>query len=186
MTDGSEEYRFLEEEALKLGCEEVRIIPADQVIVENRVRLKCMVGCPTYGKNLRCPPNTPNVEEFRRMLSEYSYAMLLKIKRPEIPPDDMYQYLSFYNDKINILLELEKVAFKEGYNFTTSFFAGSCKLCEECNVDGDCINPNKARYSMESMGINAHKTADNAGMELEFDTVNYPPSISLVALLLID
>ncbi len=39
---------------------------------------------------------------------------------------------------------------------------------------------------MESMGINVHKTADNAGMELKFDTVNYPPSISLVALLLID
>ncbi len=54
------------------------------------------------------PSNTPNVEEFRKMLSEYSYAMLLKIKRPEIPADDMYQYFSFYNDKINILLELEK------------------------------------------------------------------------------
>lgn len=184
--DGSDEYKFLEEEALKMGCEEAQIIPADQVVVENRVRLKCMVGCPTYGKNLRCPPNTPSVEEFRRILSEYSYAMLLKIKGPEISSGDMYDYFSFYKEKINILLEIESAAFKEGYNFATAFFAGSCKLCDDCNVEGECLNPTTARFSMESQGINVFKTVENAGMELEFDTKNYPPIITLVALLLID
>lgn len=184
--DGSDEYKFLEEEALKLGCEDARIIPADRIVVEDRVRLKCITGCPTYGKNLRCPPYTPTVEEFRRILSEYNYAMLLKIKGPEISTGDLYDYSSFYKDKINILLELEKTSFKEGYNFSTSFFAGSCKLCEICNVDGECLNPTTARYSMESMGINVFKTVENAGMELEFDTENYPPNITLIALLLVD
>ncbi len=184
--DEKSDYKFLVEKALELGCEEAKIIPADQVAVENRVRLKCIAGCPTYGKNLRCPPYTPSVDEFRKILSEYSYAILLKIKGPETSTGDLPNYFSYYQDKINILLELEKEAFEEGYNFTTSFFAGSCKLCQECNVSGDCMNPVTARYSMESMGINVFKTAENAGMELEFDTQNLPPEITLVALLLVD
>ncbi|HEY0196037.1 MAG TPA: DUF2284 domain-containing protein, partial [Methanobacterium sp.] len=51
----TDDYKFLENQAIKLGCVDVKVIPADQVIVENRVRLKCMVGCPTYGRNLKCP-----------------------------------------------------------------------------------------------------------------------------------
>ncbi len=184
--DEVKRFKFLENQAIKLGCVDAKVIPADKVVVENRVRLKCMAGCPTYGKNLRCPPYTPGVDEFRRMLSEYSYAMLVKIEGPEISPGDLSNYFSFYKDKINILLELERAAFREGYNFTTAFFAGSCKLCEECNVGGECINPTTARFSMESMGVNVFKTAENAEMGLEFDTNNYPPSVTLMALLIIN
>lgn len=184
--DEIKKFKFLENEALRLGCNDARLIPADKVVVENRVRLKCMVGCPTYGKNLKCPPYTPSVEEFRRILAEYSFAMVVKLKGPELPSGEWSDFSPYYKDKLNILLELEKAAFNRGFNFATAFFAGRCKLCEECNMEGDCLNPITARFSAEAMGINVFKTAENAGIELKFDTENDPPSITLIAVLLID
>ena len=41
----------------KKGASEVRIISAADVIVDERVRLKCQIPiCDSYGKNLMCPP----------------------------------------------------------------------------------------------------------------------------------
>lgn len=184
--DEKSTYNFLEEKALELGCEEAKIIPADKVAVENRVRLKCMVGCPTYGTNLRCPPYTPSVEEFRRIVSDYSYAMVVTFIVPDLSTVERVDFSQYYRDKLNVLLEIERTAFNHGYNFTTGFFAGSCKLCEECNVNGECINPISARFSAESMGINVFKTAKNAGIELKFDTENVRSTMTLVSVVLVD
>ncbi|WP_394298159.1 DUF2284 domain-containing protein [Methanosarcina barkeri] len=39
------------------------------------------------------------------------------------------------------MLELEKVAFNEGFKFAVAFVNGSCRLCEKCNVEkGICIH----------------------------------------------
>ena len=45
----------------KKGASEVRVIKAADVIVDERVRLKCQVPiCDSYGKNLMCPPYLPS------------------------------------------------------------------------------------------------------------------------------
>ncbi len=76
-----------------------------------------------------------------------------------------------YKNALMGLLELERAAFNMGYTFNTVFFAGHCMLCEKCNVErGICNNPIIARFSAESMGINLLKTAENAGMELKFNS----------------
>jgi len=62
----ADELDFLRTLALKLGATEARVIPADDIVVENRVVLKCRVGCDDYGKKLTCPPFTPRVDEFRK------------------------------------------------------------------------------------------------------------------------
>ena len=49
------------------------------IFVEKRVVLKCR-GCIGYGKKLTCPPHVPSVDEFREILKEYRYAML--VSRP--------------------------------------------------------------------------------------------------------
>ena len=62
--------------------------PQDKVVVEDRVVLKCKVGCNNYGKTLACPPYTPSAEEFRKIVSEYSYAMFMKFKsKAEADPE---------------------------------------------------------------------------------------------------
>ncbi len=205
------DYNILEEIALEMGCPEAKVISADDVVVEDRVRLKCIVGCPYYGKGLRCPPYTPSVDEFRKMLNDYSFAMVIKVKPQEISDEIMAKYKDekeharlrdqyndinkisssvwadfsgYYKKSLMELLELESEAFKLGYTFATVFFAGRCLLCEKCSVEtGSCMNPMIARFSAEAMGINLLKTAKNSGMELKFDPNNDPTPM---AILLID
>lgn len=208
-----ESFNFLEKAALNLGAADAKIIPIDQVVVEDRVRLKCLVGCPYYGKGLRCPPFTPTVDEFRKMLLDYKFAMVIKLN----PPKTSNEILSKYNINIgdesnrlrhqfkdidelstrlwsdysetykNILtdlLEMERTAFNKGYTFATVFFAGRCLLCRECNIEeGACENPMMARFSAEAMGINLLKTAKNSGIELKF---NPKDNVTPMAILLID
>lgn len=154
----------LEKIALKMGCLEVKVIPVDKVVVEDRVRLKCMVGCPHYGQGLRCPPYTPSIDEFRKMIRDYSFAMVVKVKPQKIPDEviakyklgkdkkelaklrDQYEdadktslsvwsdFAGYYKESLMDLLDLESAAFSLGYTFATVFFAGRCMLCEKCNV----------------------------------------------------
>ncbi len=207
-------YKPLEKVALEKGCPEAKVVPVDKVVVEDRVRLRCMVGCPHYGKGLRCPPYTPSVDEFRKMLNDYSFVMVVKLKPREISEEVLAQYavkdgktrlwdqdssindstgniksdfVKHYESSLMDLLELERAAFKSGYVFATVFFAGRCLLCEECNVDeAKCLNPSMARPSAEAMGINMMKTAENAGMNLKFDTGDKLSSMTPMAILLID
>ncbi|WP_424354399.1 DUF2284 domain-containing protein [Methanobacterium sp. MBAC-LM] len=154
----------LEKMVLEKGYPEAKVIPADKVVVEDRVRLKCMVGCPHYGQGLRCPPYTPDIDEFRKMLNDYKFAMVIKIKPQKIPEEVMAKYklenngiehvklrdqykdadktsssvwsdfAGYYKESLMDLLDLESVAFSLGYTFATVFFAGRCMLCEKCNV----------------------------------------------------
>src|SRR4030067_3218197 len=77
---GSDKFDFLRKLALEIGAADAKIISADKVVVEDRVVLKGKVGCPHYGKTMACPPYTPTAEEFRKIVSEYSYAMFMKFK----------------------------------------------------------------------------------------------------------
>lgn len=77
---GAEKFQFLVKLALENCAADAKIIPTDKVIVEDRVVLKCKVGCNHYGKTLACPPYTPSAEEFRKIVNEYSYAMFMKFK----------------------------------------------------------------------------------------------------------
>ncbi|OPY23823.1 MAG: hypothetical protein A4E27_01388 [Methanobacterium sp. PtaU1.Bin242] len=204
----------LKKAALGLGCAEAKVIPADQIVVEDRVRLRCMIGCPTYGRNLRCPPYAPSVDSFRKILNDYSVAMVIRIKPPEISEEllekykpknkdfrlwDRYQdpvtvtstiwndYSQIYKSMLMVLLELERAAFKQGYPLATAFFGGKCMLCEKCNVEGGvCLYPLMSRYASEAMGVNLLKTAENAGMKLQFSNEDDPTPITPMAILLID
>lgn len=208
-------YKVLEKTALKLGCSDAKAIPSDQIVVEDRVRLRCMIGCPTYGKNLKCPPYTPSVKEFRDIVNEYDFAMLVKLKVPEISRELEQKYKQpakneefrlwnrvrdtkfekqiwsdfseIYKTMLTVLLELEKAAFNQGCPLATSFFGGKCILCEKCNIEsGVCMNPLMARYSSEAMGVNLFKTAENVGMDLKFHKEDITAPITPMAILLID
>ncbi len=209
----TDNLNLLEEVALDLGAADVKVIPIDQVVVEDRVRLRCLVGCPYYGKGLRCPPFTPSVKEFRKMLLDYKFAMIVKFKPlktskeilekynintgeesnrlrdqyndiDKLSPKLWSDYSTTYKKFLTDLLEMERAAFNLGYTLATAFFAGRCLLCRECNVkNGKCRNPMISRFSAEAMGINLLKTSKNSGMELKF---NPKKDVTPIAILLID
>ena len=66
--------------------------------------------------------------------------------------------------------KVEAQASMLGYRFATGFKAGSCKLCPECvtrNSQEPCRHPFQSRPSMEAVGIDVLKTAQNAGLPFD-------------------
>jgi predicted metal-binding protein len=204
-----DDLAFLVDTAKKLGVKEAKIIPTTDVFVENRVPLKCRAGCIGYGKKLTCPPYVPTPDEFRKILGEYRFALLVKFSSkahadPDVmcslyqlwldagaPAEKKEQAEKFWNDYFNgskdilpVMLELEKTAFNAGYTLALAFVGGSCRLCETCNVKaGICIHPTRARIPEHAVGINMKKTAEKAGMAITFPAVGSPEPM---AILLVD
>ncbi|MCW4015827.1 MAG: DUF2284 domain-containing protein [Candidatus Bathyarchaeota archaeon] len=200
------QFLFLKDLALKLGASEAKVIAANQIVVENRVVLKCRVGCKHYGKTLMCPPYSPSVDEFKKTLSEYSYALVLKFKSqidvspevakllsknendPSLTKEMQKQIHAFWaswkKDKLKLLkmvCDLEKTAMNKGYTLALGFTTGSCLICDKCNVKQKvCINPTKARYTAQSVGVNIKQTLANAGMPIPFPMKGKPETFGLV------
>ncbi len=64
--------------ALELGAEHAKIISTDTVVVEEWVRWKCRYGCAFYEKDGCHPPVAPDAESTRKVMKEYSKAVLLR------------------------------------------------------------------------------------------------------------
>ena len=106
--------------SIKKGARDSKIIKADRIVVGDWVYWKCRFGCPSYGKTLTCPPHSPNPKQTRALLKGYEYALLLK-----------YDSTQDYND---LLIEIEREAFLRGFYKAWGLTAGSCKLCDTCNI----------------------------------------------------
>jgi len=166
------------------GASAVKLIPMANIVVDDRVRLKCQVPlCDSYNKNLTCPPNVPSVDEFRKTLALFSRAILVQTSSPlkEIP-EDAFASARKLHELINLG---ENEAFKTGFRFATGLIGSCCRLCDECvGVTGSqvCRYPFKARPSMSAMGIDVIATTEKAGLPVAFpvtDTVTWTGIILL-------
>jgi predicted metal-binding protein len=173
-----ERYRTL---ALELGASASAIIPAGDVVVDERVRLKCLVPrCLRAGETPNCPPHAPDLDLVRRAFSHYSWAVLFKC---DVGPIEDYapgagktkeekrRVLSFHRQSSDAVYELERQAYKDGYHLAVGFGGGSCKdyLCQGmlCQFldSGRCRFPHRARPAMEAMGIDVISLVNRAGWE---------------------
>lgn len=156
----------------KKGASEVRVIKASDVIVDERVRLKCQIPiCDSYGKNLMCPPYLPSVMDFRDALARYDRALLVQLsvplhKKSKGKTKEVFDPARVLHELINLG---ERLCFEAGFRFATGLIGGCCRLCEVCIVmepEGHCRHPFRARPSMEAMGIDVIGTLENAGLPL--------------------
>ncbi|MEJ2271740.1 MAG: DUF2284 domain-containing protein [Candidatus Bathyarchaeota archaeon] len=180
--------------AKDLGATNAKPFNAKDVVIDQRVKMKCQVPpCKDYGKNLMCPPYVMNINELRDVLSKYEWALLIQVEAPfntEVKNEisqtgdvgSLYKNKEFlmafgqnFGSNFNLLhLIINKVEAKAsmlGYRFATGFKAGACKLCPECvaeNSGKHCRHPYQARPSMEAVGIDVLKTAEIAGLPVDF------------------
>ncbi len=165
------------------GASAAKIIPARDVFVDERARLKCLVPlCSSYGNRLLCPPGLMPVKEFKETLGLYHNALLVQIEANFDSSDKSRRRLDGpLCDKIESdtdasgwqlkLLRLvggcEATAFKMGFRFAAGLSGGDCCLCDDCvgaGSDARCRHPFEARPSMEAMGIDVIRTCKKAGM----------------------
>ena len=202
----AEKYSFFTKLAKEKGATDAKIIPANQIAIEDRVVLKCKIGCNHYGETLACPPYTPTAEQFRKIVAEYNYAMFMKFTTSASCEPEVYKYLMTYNtdpsvpaemkekagafwqgwkdsklDMLKAVVNLEKAAMKQGYTLAMAFISGHCQLCEKCNTETKiCRHPELMRMSEDAIGVNVKKTAANAGIHYQFPFSKNADSFALL------
>lgn len=156
------------------GIWRAKVIKASDIVVDRRVRFQCsQSGCREYGKNFMCPPNTFSVDEFEEVLSEYFMALLVQLKGNIHNEKDWQPEADRWALKLHdIIYRLEKKTFSLGFPFAAGLIGGHCKLCDVCLAgkgDGQkCLHREKARPSMEALGVDVLTTCNNAGLPVDF------------------
>jgi predicted metal-binding protein len=210
MTKGEKikSFDFLKKQALELGAVAAKIIPVEKIVIEDRIVFKCRLGCEKYGKSLACPPYAPSPIEFRKIVSEYRYALFMKFKTHAEGDAELRTYLTKADDRAvpremkakvesfwaawnedmkklrDTVIVLEKAASGKGFLLAAGLVSGSCQVCEKCNVEkGVCVHPETRRFSEEAVGVNVKATAEKAGVKF---TLPFEKNPETFALLLID
>lgn len=189
--------------ALEAGATRAKLMDVKEVVVDERVKLKCSVPrCDAYEASLTCPPHTMSVEEFKEILSRFKKALILQVETDQNSMDKssaplgsafeglfkehMDIFAPFRLKLSEVIDRVEAEAFKQGYAYAAGFGAGRCILCgDECPgiLDGRCRHPFRARPAMEAMGIDIPLTAKNAGYSVELSSQT---NIKFTGLILID
>ena len=170
------------------GATAARIISAEMVVIDERVRLKCEVPrCLGYGHYLTCPPYVMPVGIFAGILSRYRWCLLVQVEAKDINSTDKSKgridhtllknnrelHRPFRLKLLHIVEAVEAAAFKKGLYLAAGFIGGSCVLCDRCVDDKSsevCRHPFRARPPMEAVGINVIETAKNAGLPIHLSS----------------
>ncbi len=145
--DIAEDLAKLEAFAIAKGAVQAVRIPIDKVVIDERVYYKCLYGCPNFNSSKMCPPNTPLPLDFERALRKFQWGVLVQT-RPQ--------------DIVDIVVAVEREAFLMGRYLALGLKGGSCFLCSECTEPNEaCRHPDKARPSMEALGIDVFATLGN-------------------------
>jgi predicted metal-binding protein len=163
---------------------EVDIYPLEinKISPRQSIRLKCQVPlCEYYDVCKTCPPNIPDVMEFREALQSYSKAFLVVLREKIKSIDDYRKDFSAELKLAEIVSELELSAFQHGFYQALGLGVGGCKLCHECTPRGEpCRHPFKARPSPEGFGIDITELAREAGVAVEWPPKEFVNFIGLV------
>jgi len=162
-------YRQL---AVSQGASDASVITADQILLDERVSLKCIYPrCPVYGTCANCPPYTPSSERMRDVLRSYHVALFFRISIPSealTDGDGEYKLLG-----LTIVSDIESRAYYDGYYLSLGFSGASCKstLCpdEPCSAvlpGTSCRHPYISRASMHGTGMDAFRMAVRQGWDV--------------------
>ncbi len=147
-------YQKYTERALALGAADAVEFTISDICFDSRTLLKCMFGCPDWGRSHTCPsrPGSPTMEQYREMLSRYSGGIIIHTHDKSL------------SQKISFAIEGD--AYRDGFYF--AFSLSDCALCRECAAvkNEPCRNPHTARPAFHSVGIDVYKTVHALGLPL--------------------
>jgi len=196
----------LRDAALENGATDAAVVNARNIVVDERVELKCRnPPCEHYGRNLMCPPFTPSADQCRKYLKRYRHGILIEVE--EIIPPKIRRYVEkgwrlprlrknsafrklydpwdvrVWKKLHRVVCDVEREAFLRGFHLSTGLVGERCKLCNQCDVTAPCKRPWEARASMEALAIDVYRTVKNAGFKIEWGKRD---SLRLFGLVLVD
>ena len=153
------------------------------IVVSHWVRMKCMYGCKSYGRNASCPPNVPSVAECQQFFAAYHRAALFHFTKKVDKPEDRHAWTRKVNQG---LLQLERAVFLAGYYKAFLLATDSCAICATCPGTRDaCKHPMAARPSPESMAVDIFATARRQHYQIQV-LADYDQEMNRYAILLIE
>jgi len=173
-----EDLEAYKEKAMALGATQAAIVKAKDIIVDERVVLKCQIPrCFGYGTCAHCPPHTMKPGELRQLLEGYRWAVFFIVDVPSgiIVRDKatIKEREAAYQKIFHIVNDIESMAFYDGHYLSFGFAAGSCRhtFCsaqESCQaLEGKrCRISLRSRPSMEAVGIDVYKMVAQSGWDI--------------------
>lgn len=172
----------LKTRARNLSASDAKIISTNKIPIEDEIIDFCKEPlCEDYGKSIYCPPHIMKPQRFRDLLSKYKNAIFFKI---DVSTKTLMSKERFnaFRKIYAITTELEAFAIKAGFSQSKGFAAGSCKpvfcpeyQCQALINGATCRYPDKARPSMEAVGINVFKLVRDVEWEIHKITKNSAP-----------
>jgi len=173
-----EDLEAYKEKAMALGATQAAIVKAKDIIVDERVVLKCQIPrCFGYGTCAHCPPHTMKPGELRQLLEGYRWAVFFIVDVPSgiIVRDKatIKEREAAYQKIFHIVNDIESMAFYDGHYLSFGLAAGSCRhtFCsaqESCQaLEGKrCRISLRSRPSMEAVGIDVYKMVAQSGWDI--------------------
>jgi predicted metal-binding protein len=150
---------------LQHGIKDYSWLDPQEIVVSQWVRMKCEFGCPSFGRQATCPPNTPSVDECQRFFNEYRHALVLHFQK--VAPEKVAR--KTWSARTNLkLAKLERDIFIAGYPKAFLLFMDSCEICAECVPNrADCKEPELSRPSPEGMAVDVFSTVRKLGYPID-------------------
>ena len=172
--------------AVELGATDAKIITSDIIVIDERVRAKCMYPkCPFYGTNANCPPHGMDLDLARKVAERFKYGVFIRLEVPseDIAGKEARKKRLFRRSMLKIreiVSKIESQAFLDGYHLALGLGEGPCKAafcaekeCQALTPGQGCRHPLKASASMEGIGMDVFTMATRVGWEI------YPISSSI-------
>lgn len=157
--------------ALAAGLKTCVSFSPSLLVPEEKIRRFCREDkCGNYDKHHMCPPRTGTLSEIKSRLGSYRNGRLLQYERfLDVSRDAeglRRSKLAFHR----AVLRLEDVLRGEGFLDVLGLIGGDCALCEPCRaVDrAPCAYPDRARASLEALGIDVLSLLDSLGLDRGF------------------
>ncbi|MHA2273412.1 MAG: DUF2284 domain-containing protein [Candidatus Hodarchaeales archaeon] len=157
------------------GFDDFKWIDPQEIVVSQWVRMKCIYGCPNYGKGASCPPNNPSVEDCKAFFRSYRKAAIFHFAKQFENPDDRHAWTKEITMR---LVDLEREIFLAGYVKAFLLPMDSCELCEECVPErAACKHPKRSRPTPEGLAVDVFSTVRSLGYPIKVlkdfsDTMN--------------
>jgi predicted metal-binding protein len=157
----------------RLEIEDFREFSAEMLVPEERIRAFCAENkCGSYGHNYMCPPHAGSLEGIRKNLRNFSRGLLFQHSKALDIINDRERVRETKLDFHKKVLQIEDFLRRSGAGKVWGLIGGSCELCEPCRVDisEPCPYPERARMSLEAIGIDVLDLAAKLGLDSEFHT----------------
>lgn len=178
--------------AMRAGASDAKVISSADVVLDARVRLKCLIPrCSAAGTCVHCPPDGLSLQETAAVISRYRKGIFFRvvvdsevvsgpavsegIARKEGGRHRAARMLlgAYYLLVLQIAALLERKARRWGYE-PAGYGAGTCRdvlclfqpHCRALLTTRGCRHPDLSRPSMESCGMDVYTMGANVGWDI--------------------